>query len=378
MGKTTAMKKTLFLVLLLFVLGLCGFWVFTQAGKGGSNKTVGQSGGESTSDVVRLAIWAGYVSTNVLAKFEESTGVKVEVIEYEEFDEIEPLLVEQGDEFDLVVADNSSMSGFRDKKLIRRFDQKSLLPNLKDVAGYFMGYAEDAENEYLVPYSWGVTLIAYNNTLIKDEPRTWQDFVACDLPIGIIDDEADYHAIGCFLADVDPVSDEDAALEAGEKRFLRLLKDKKNIRFGKSFDLLELLEAGEIAMCTAFSPDAVGWAESSGTPVRWYIPQREKGKCPAVMFYVDNLMLTKQGINSVNAHKLVNFLCDPAVARRNSKGKDVGYNPVAMKAMDVDVAIPFDPENFTPYQEVSDEREAVYDRIYDAITDYKNPKDSSK
>jgi len=141
------------------------------------NKEQGYSGGNTLT----VYNWGDYIDEDLIAKFEDETGVKVI---YQTFDSNEAMLTkiaQGGTTFDVAVPSDYTISKMREENLLLPLD-KSKIPNLKDIDPKFMNLSFDPNNEYSVPYFWGTVGIVYNPELVTGKTfESWADLWSPDL-----------------------------------------------------------------------------------------------------------------------------------------------------------------------------------------------------
>ncbi len=108
--------------------------------------------------------WSDYVAEDVLETWEEDTGFGIEIDSYANANEAEARLIARGTGYDIVVVSSETVgriiaSGGVQKLVPENFpDIVKPLPYLEDLLFSNVPEARD----YLVPYMWGTTGVAYN------------------------------------------------------------------------------------------------------------------------------------------------------------------------------------------------------------------------
>src|SRR5262249_5007931 len=140
-------------------------------------KKEASSGGESAAPagnrVVNLAIWSNYVSPEMLAEFEKSSGIKVRISNYSSNEELLAKLQAGASGYDVAVPSDYMVFAMVKLGLLEPLDYAQL-GNSKSLDAKFMKKAFDPENKFSVPYDWGTTGIAVNRDLYKGELKSWK------------------------------------------------------------------------------------------------------------------------------------------------------------------------------------------------------------
>ncbi len=105
--------------------------------------------------------------TDLLAAFEEESGVSVVLTEY---DSNETMLaqIDAGVGYDVVVPSDYMVSIMKDAGLLVKLNPDAV-PNLSNIAAEFTNLPYDPGNQYSAPYQWGTTGIGYAYGTIDDE-----------------------------------------------------------------------------------------------------------------------------------------------------------------------------------------------------------------
>ena len=159
------MKKTLVLIL---ALAMC---LSLFSGCGGSDKSAAEptaapaaepAAAEQTGGTLNLYTWSEMFDPDVLAQFEEETGIR---INYTNFDYDETMLAKleaaNGGDYDLIIADDYIIETVIAEGLAQKLD-KSRIPNFGNINPVYQGQFYDPTDEYTVPYGAGVQTIVYD------------------------------------------------------------------------------------------------------------------------------------------------------------------------------------------------------------------------
>lgn len=193
--------------------------------------------------------WTDYYPVELLAKFEEETGIKVILDGYDSNETLLAKLQTGGAAYDVIVPSDSVIPGMIADGLLMKIDTFSL-PNYAFVKEAFRNPDFDPAHEYTAPYLWGVTGIAYDSAKIEGELEpSWKEFfeprpefagniAALDIPSELIVAAALYLGIPQCTE-----SNEDA------QRILDLLEAQEaQLKLYSADSTVDRMASGEVAM----------------------------------------------------------------------------------------------------------------------------------
>ena len=121
--------------------------------------------------VLQLYNWGDYTSPELLAKFEAETGIKVTVTDYDSNDTALAKVEAGGHGFDLVVPSANYVPIWIEKGLIAELDL-ARLPNHGNIAPEWMNVDYDMGRKFTIPWQWGSTGMAVNQTAYAGDVNT--------------------------------------------------------------------------------------------------------------------------------------------------------------------------------------------------------------
>ncbi|MBB6637274.1 ABC transporter substrate-binding protein [Cohnella thailandensis] len=312
------------------------------------NSEQGYSGGNTLT----VYNWGDYIDPDLIAEFEEETGVKVI---YQTFDSNEAMLTkiaQGGTTFDVAVPSDYAISKMREENLLLPIDH-SKVPNLKNIDPRFMDLSFDPGNVYSVPYFWGTVGVVFNPELVGDLTfESWEDLWSPELrnDILLVDGAREVmgmglNSLGYSLNDLN----EDHLQEALKK----LQRLTPNVKALVGDEIKMLLANEEAAVGLVWSGDA-SEILSENEKLDYIVPQEGSN------LWFDNMVIPKTAKNLDAAHQFINFMLDPEIAERNTEY--VGYstpNAEAFKLLPAEIS---EDERFYPNAELTDKLE-VYDNL---------------
>ncbi|MFI7697453.1 spermidine/putrescine ABC transporter substrate-binding protein [Nonomuraea sp. NPDC049480] len=264
-----------------------------------------------------FANWPEYMPEDQapLKQFQQATGISYEYKEViqenaEFFGKADPVLrAGQSLGYDIVVMTN----GIQLQNMIQLgycvpLDHAQL-PNFAANAGQkYKERAYDPGNKYTIPYTSGVTGIAYNTEHVKEGITSIRSLFDPKYKgrVGMMSDAQEIGNFGMFALGIDPEKSTEADWrKAGEK--LKEQRDAGIVRKYYDQSYIDAVSKGDVWLTMAWSGD-VFQRQLAGEPVKFVVPE-EGGT-----IWTDNMLIPKGAANPVDALILMDYLYQPAVA----------------------------------------------------------------
>lgn len=286
----------------------------------------GSSGDVEKNGELNVFVWTEYVPDSVFEKFEEETGIKVNVSTYSSNEDmLSKVKSESEGTYDVVLPSDYMIELMISQDMLEELDQEALT-NLSNIGDAYLNPSYDPGNVYSVPYQGGVAAIAVNTSKIKKEITSYDDLFDPELKgqMVVLDD---YRAVigmtarsmGYSMNETDP-----AILSQIEEKLLTL---KNNICLFDSDSPKSALISGDASIGMIWSAEiALSMEENPDIEVVY----PEEG--PYV--FMDNWAILKGCKNYDGAMQFINFMLDSESAQMVSE--EFPYlcpNTVAVEAM---------------------------------------------
>ncbi|RJL21738.1 polyamine ABC transporter substrate-binding protein [Bailinhaonella thermotolerans] len=265
-----------------------------------------------------FANWAYYMEAEgksypLLDRFAKESGITVtykEVIEDNPsfFGKVEPQLRSgQSIGYDIIVITNGVEFGkLKALGYLTPLDHSKLPNFLKNAGPQYQRRSYDEGNVYSVPYTSGVTGIAYNTKYVD-----WEITKIADLwdprlkgKVGMMSDPQELGNFGMFLGGVDPERSTPADWKkAGER--LQEQRDKGVVRKYYEQDYITAVAKGEVWACMAWSGDAFQEVLKGNKDLRFVVPAE------GATIWTDNMLIPKGAANPVDAITFMDWLYQP-------------------------------------------------------------------
>jgi spermidine/putrescine transport system substrate-binding protein len=257
---------------------------------------------------VVLYNWSDYIPDSVLKAFTQETGIDVEVATFDSNETMfAKLQLVDGKGYDLAVPTTYFIERMKRADLIQPID-KSKLTNIDNLEPSLLNQAYDPENKYSIPYLWGSTAIAVNTDEIDPKSITsWKDLWKPEFKdqILLLDDVRDIFLMGLKVKGFENNTKNEDEIRQAYEALVELLPNVK----------LFLSDSPKGPLIQGNVPMGVMWNGES------YMAQAELGTVEYIYpsegatFWVDSFVIPKGAENVENAHKFIDFVLRPEIAK---------------------------------------------------------------
>lgn len=117
---------------------------------------------------LHLYNWGEYTGENIISGFEELTGAKVIM---DNFDSNEQMYIKvaNGDAYDVLVPSDYMIQRMMQEKMLQKLEPETRKECLGELVDAIKGLPYDPKNEYSIPYFWGTVGIVYDKTKVSKE-----------------------------------------------------------------------------------------------------------------------------------------------------------------------------------------------------------------
>ena len=257
----------------------------------------------SAEGVLQLYNWGDYTNPELLAKFEKETGIKVTVTDYDSNDTALAKIEAGGAGFDLVVPSANYVPIYRDKGLIQELDLTKL-PHHSNIAPEWMDVAYDPGRLYTVPWQWGTTGMAVNQTAYSGDINTSAIFL--DPPaelvgkVNVTPEMNDVLALATMYAGGEPCSEDPEVM----KKVRDLLIAAKPKWLSMDYGMTEKMSNNDV-MASLYWNGAIFRARLVNPEVKYGYPKE------GYPLWMDNAALLSDATNVEEAYKFLDFIMLP-------------------------------------------------------------------
>lgn len=320
---------------------------------------------EEGDDVLYVYSWGDYLSPEVIAQFEEETGITVVLDEFDTNESMYPRVAEGAEAYDVLCPSDYMIQKLIDNDLLQPMDY-SKMPNVQKYIGADFREqtrAFDREMRYTVPYCWGLVGIMYNTTMVDEPVDSWSILWDEKYRGEILMQDS---ARDAFMIPLRMMGYSMNTVNEQELLTARdmLIKQKPLVQAYGVDDIRDKLSSGEAALGVIFSGEAINLLESN--PDLAYQPAPREG----TNVWLDCWVIPKNARHVENAHKFIDFLNRPEIAAMNFEElgystPNIGVRELVEEDMDEDeLAIAFPDEEVYHGQETYSYLGEAMDKLY--------------
>lgn len=279
----------------------------TDAGDSGKDKAKDKKG----AGELNIYTWAEYVPQDIIDRFEEETGIRVNYTNFEANEEmLAKLETSGGGEYDIVIASDYIIKIAADEGLVMEID-KEKVPNYTNIDPIFQDFFYDPENTLTVPYGPGIPLLVYDPSVVTCDITGYESLWDPSLQDSVALMDSERVVMGMALKTMGQsfnTEDLDVIRAAGDK----LMELAPNVRVLSQNQTQDFLLSGEVSAAFLFTSQVV-LALNQDPDLKVVYPEEGLG------FGVDAAFIPSQAPNSDNAHAFLNFILDGEVGAEVSQ-----------------------------------------------------------
>lgn len=333
------MKKIISIVL------ACSLCALLFAGCSGGNGDKSASSEYSDYDYTRfkdqkislnVSNWGEYLCIDepdmldVNKEFERLTGIKVNYSNYATNEELYAKLASGGSDYDIIIPSDYMISRMIKEDMLEKLDYSNI-PNFENyIMDTFKNPEYDPENQYSVPFTWGLVCLIYNKTMVSETPDSWSALWDKQYDDNILMFDNPRDAFGIAEASLGYSMNTESKEELNA--CFELLKSQKDVVQAYVMDqIFDKMESGSAAIAPYYVGDAVTMVESN-EDLDFVIPKEGTNR------FVDAICIPKGAKHKEAAEMYINFLCETNIALANCEY--IGYSTphkAAYELLDEDV-----------------------------------------
>ena len=271
--------------------------------------------------------WGLYISDgsdggmDINKEFEELTGIKVNYTTYDTNESMYAKIKSGGADYDVIVPSDYMIGKMASEGLLAKLDFDNI-PNMALIGDQYKSRDYDPNNEYCVPYTWGVVGLIYNTTMVDEEIDSW-DALWDEKYAGNIlmfNNSRDAFAIASkkLGLSMNPTSVEEIEQAAEE-----LKKQKPVVQAYVMDEIFDKMEGGEAAIAPYYAGDAMVMIEEN-PDLAFVIPKE------GTNYFVDAMCVPATSTQKEAAEMYINFMCETEVALANCEF--IGYSTPQVEA----------------------------------------------
>ena len=279
----------------------CGFLVF---------------GGHKDQVVINVYNWGMNIADgtdetlDIIAAFEEATGIKVNYSTYESNEVLYSKLKNGGISVDVIIPSDYMIDRMIAEDMLEELDFSNI-PNFAYVDEQFKNPDFDPENKYSVPYTWGTLGILYNTKYVDEADVTGWELMWNEKYAGkilMIDNSRDAFGIAQFLLGYDVNTMDKAELQACADK---LAEQRPLVQQYVMDQIYSTMENEEAYIAAYYAGDCMLMMEEN-PDLAYYLPEHQ-----GFNLFTDAMCIPKGSQEKAAAEAFINFLCDPEISGAN-------------------------------------------------------------
>ncbi len=259
--------------------------------------------------------WAEYISNgedgslDVIAAFEDLTGINVNYVTYESNEVMYGKLQSESVSYDIVIPSDYMIARMISDGALQKLDFDKI-PNYSYIDEKYKNMYFDPNNEYSAPYSVGMVGLIYNTTMVEGTPDSWsimwdEQYTGQVLTFN---NSRDAFMIAQMMAGVDINSTDKADWDKAAE----YLRSQKKVLQGYAMDeVFNKMEAGNAAIAPYYVGDFLTMQEENEDLSLIYPKE-------GTNIFVDSICVPTGAKNYDAAMMFINFLLEPEVATANA------------------------------------------------------------
>lgn len=279
--------------------------------------TLGLSAGTASAEELRIITWGGYAPDEVVAAFEEQTGIDVQITLSNNEDMISKLRATGGAGFDLAQPSQDRIVGVQRQFNVYKPVDYSRLETANMQVSMVEATQQATEldgNYYGVPAVWGTSGLIVHDS-VKDIVTDYTDLCSEEVAGQVSYRLKRPTLMGfAFSMGLDPFAayhDQDAYADILSQVEEKLIDCKANVKtyWTGGDQLLSLLRTGEVKAAMAW--DAGGWKLNAEDPeINFVAPES------GALGWIDTFAIPRRSENEDAAYQWINFVMQPEIAAK--------------------------------------------------------------
>jgi len=276
--------------------------------------------GAAAADEVRVYNWSDYIDEDLLAKFEEETGLDLIYDVFDSNEVLETKMLAGGSGYDVVVPSGTFLQRQITAGAFQKLDM-SKLPNMANMWDVISSRTAqyDPGNEYSINYMWGTTGLGVNVGKVTDllgedapidswslvfDPANMEKLAECG--VMFLDAPSEMIPAALAYAGENPDDHDPDVIAEAEGIYGAV---RPYISKFHSSEYIEALANGEICVAVGWSGDILqardrAWEADNGVEIAYHAPVE------GAQMWFDQMAIPVDAPNPDGAHVFLNFIMD--------------------------------------------------------------------
>ncbi len=283
--------------------------MFTKALKvGGAIATAAIfSSSAFASGELNLYNWVDYTPPELIKKFEQETGIKVNVDTYDSNETLLAKLKSGATGYDVAVPSQNFVTIMVSEGMLEKINVKGM-SNYKNVDSRWKGPKWDPNQEYTVPYQMGSTSFSINMANYSGAGNSLKEFFEPNSELSgkvqVFRTPDEVIPLALMLLGHEQCNEDPRDMK--EVQAL-LLKQKPHVKTYNSETMVANLSSGEVLASSHWDGYSMKNRTENNVPELKFVHPKE-----GIIGWFDSLVVPKGAPNKANAEKFLNFMMDAA------------------------------------------------------------------
>ena len=251
--------------------------------------------------VVNVCSWGEYIDENLITRFEEETGIRVNYQTAESNEALYSLIKMGGADFDVIVPSDYMIARLIEEDMLAELDYDNI-PNFDLIDDTYKHLSYDPENKYTVPYTWGALGIIYNTAMVSEPITSWSAMFDPQYAgqVLMINNSRDALAAALLYLGYSINTTDESQLEEA----FALLKQAKDSGVYQAFvmdEVFQKMEGGNAAVAMYYAGDYLTMLENN-EDLAFVVPEEGSN------WFVDAMCILKSSQHMSEAEEWINFI----------------------------------------------------------------------
>ncbi len=247
---------------------------------------------------------------DIIAAFEEKTGIKVNYSTYESNEVLYSKLKNGGISVDVIIPSDYMIDRMIAENMLLELNFDNI-PNFSYVDEQFRNPDYDPENKYSVPYTWGTVGILYNSKYVDEADVTGWELLWNEKYAGkilMIDNSRDAMGIAQYLLGYDVNTMDKAELQECANK---LAEQRPLVQQYVMDQIYATMQNEEAYIATYYAGDCMLMMEEN-PDLRFYLPEDQ-----GFNLFTDAMCIPNCAKEKDAAELFIDFMCNPEIAGAN-------------------------------------------------------------
>lgn len=278
---------------------------------------------DSATKTLKILTWQAYLSSSVIALWEQQTTVKIEQILFDNDQRRNDIMNKNYGNIDIVILDEVSSRYFG--------EQQQLIPingnNVANIANIETKWRRKC-GDYSSPYFWGTLGLVYRKDILKTPPTSWQDILHpkdyLSGHIGMSKDYSDLFLPSLFMRSETIANVNQPMLKDIYRELLEQVRHILTFEYPVSYLTQQPVE-NDLHLAMAYSGDEISLNNITSSDSWSFVIPRE-----GTIIWTDCIAVSATSKQQALALKFVNFLHQAEIAALNTL--ETGFSTVNREA----------------------------------------------